>query len=195
MSSLMINFSSESFPLWCRFYPHNDYGYTCMAMEIEIISKENRTVTSVRGAPLSGKTLDDVALFAILSRPVYFFPKDVDKFFKNILNLQISHSNLTEVTQDDLKPFGCNLEMLIMTNNEIEVIAANLFEFNLNLEKIVLSNNRIKFIDFKTFSSLNLLKTLDFSNNSCIVSNQTANSRSNVIKIIKNIKINCSSSE
>lgn len=192
-----FNLLTESFPLWCRFYPQNEYGYTCIGMEIEIFSKDNRTVTSVRGAPLSGRNVSDVTYFSIFSRAIYYFPRGIENVFKNVINIQISDAQLLEVVQDDLKPFGNNLKMLWMFKNNLSTLEANLFEFNQNLESLNVSQNYFKTIDAKLFDNLPVLRLFDLSNNFCNISDglPIAFNRTDVIKVIESIKINCQASD
>jgi len=66
---------------------------------------------------------------------IQFFPKGLDKYFKNIKLIIIKSCQLKEIHQSDLKVFG-DLVAFGLYDNEIEVIEAGLFDFNLNLEQI-----------------------------------------------------------
>jgi regulator of replication initiation timing len=125
------------------------------------------------------------------------FPRDIDKFFKNLVLIGIFDSKLSEVTQADLMVFP-HLRHLYLSHNRISVIRDNLLKFNPRLEVILLYNNDIVHIDQRTFSELAQLRTLYLGRNYCHLPPSISNARSrNEVAILVAIleKGNCTKDE
>jgi len=128
--------------------------------------------------------------FIAIDKTMQFFPKGLDKFFKNIKRIYIHSCQLKEIHQSDLKGFP-NLVYFELKYNEIEVIEAGLFDFNPNLESIrFYLESKIIHIDPNVFDHLNKLSNLWFSSAPCF------GEHIDVIKeIINRVKSNCSNAE
>lgn len=164
--------------LQCDFITHSnsDYEpigsvYTCrLKNNLNIISPET-TITSINSTHTSGKSHDDVRGIydQYGGKNIQYFPKGLDKFFKNIILIDINKGRIKEIHQDDLKVFP-KLEVLDLCDNDIQVIEAGTFDFNPNL-KVIWLTSKIFFIEFNVFAKLNSLSYLYLQQNSCINKN------------------------
>lgn len=118
-----------------------------------------------------------------------FFPQGITKTFSNLLAIYMNDGFLSEIHQADLQPFS-QLRYLDLFENLLEVIEADLFKFNEHLEVIWLSNNRIEHINPTVFDHLTKLNFLYLMDNVCIQQSET--NRTHVLKLIANVKENCS---
>lgn len=126
--------------LKCRYGMNKNYGYQCTAQNFKITSKNDRSITSVVGRHFTGKTDDDVKVLHVEDNLMKYFPKDLDKFFKNLESIGIRNSELKKVTEEDLKPFGDKLEHLSLMLNRIENIPKNLLKVLPHLKTILIKN-------------------------------------------------------
>ena len=117
--------------------------YYCLVQNpVSINSREASTITSVSGSHISGKSNDDVFAVDIKRKTVNYFPKGIEKIFKNLQGISISNSGLQEITQSDLSVFP-ELVNLILTQNNIQVLEQGLFDINPKLTYINLNWNKI----------------------------------------------------
>lgn len=166
----LFNFCGKinSIEINCKYIQTPSNGYCCMVQNSQLItSKDDRKITSVVGQHLSGKSNEDVKYFMVQGKKVFYFPRGLTKFFKNIEIVQNDAAGLKEISKYDLKQFGANLKRLWLAYNELEVIESDLFEFNKNLEKISLSSNKILHVGTGAFDSLENLEELGFRDNIC----------------------------
>jgi len=158
-----------------------------------IITEESADISSVNGIQEGSKSNDDVLGFYALSRTIQFFPKGLNKFFKNIKMITISSCQLKEIHQSDLKVFP-DLVYFDLESNEIEVIEAGLFDFNPNLQLVGIQESKIIHIDPNVFDHLNKLSNFWFYSVPCV--DQTiSNSKEMVQEVLKIVTSNCSNSE
>ncbi|XP_070497791.1 leucine-rich repeat-containing protein 15-like [Chironomus tepperi] len=108
---------------------------------------------------------------------IQYFPRGIDKFFKNIKLIDINKGHIKEIHQADLKVFP-KLESLDLCANDIQVIEAGTFDFNINLKVIWLSS-KIVHIESNVFTNLSSLSYLYLRLNPCIDKN-AANSLTDV---------------
>lgn len=159
---------SESVILNCG-YVLSDHGYICNVLNAELItSRDDCEITEVRGQHEDGKTDDDVTGFIAYDKTIYFIPRGLTKFFKNIRDLTIISSNLQIITIDDLK------------------------EFRYQLKLLSLPDNQIYYIENGVLSGLEKLETLNLQLNPCTSEEELANDdRTNVFEIIRRVEENC----
>lgn len=121
-----------------------------------------------------------------------YFPKNLEKFFKNVELIIIQHLKLLEITQSDLKPFK-ELKYLSLENNNISCIERDLFKFNTELRVIKLNSNKIKYIFSAVLDHLVNLKYLWLNSNECIKANHNSyGDRDETLKLIEEVKKECS---
>lgn len=129
--------------------------------------KKGDQVTSILGVHLPTKNNDDVIAFKADAARFEYFPRGLEKIFKNLLSILINYSRLREIRQIDLKPFP-KLKHLDLFDNKLEFLEQDLFKFNRDLEVIWLSSNNIKVVDWSTFDGLKKLKSLYMGDNICV---------------------------
>lgn len=175
----------------CGFY--DDYWgkigdhYTCNVQNnLNIDTFKDSFISSVKGTHNDGRTNDDVASIDISFKNVKHFPKNLEKFFKNLQGIWISNSNLEEIHQSDLKSFP-KLIALLLNQNNIEILEEGLFDFNTELELIYLQRNKISQIHPYIFDHLPKLTDLSLIDNLCIdMSSRNRNETEEIIKKLKN---------
>lgn len=183
----------------CGYYNHSwgapiGYIYYCAPRNLySITSRSNAVVESIAGNHLSEKTNDDVQGFSTGSKITNYFPKGLEKFFKNLKMISITSGHLKEVHQSDLLVFP-DLIAAYLQINDIEVIEEGLFFYNPKLMVVDLSVNKIARIHPQVFDELVELVTLGLISNRCI-NVQSRNNRYETEKIIDEVKFRCNSNE
>lgn len=156
----------NSLILHCNFKDSSSYGYICEVSHLEITSKTDRTITGVTGQHRPARSNDDVKFLQSSGKTVNFFPKELEKFFKNLETIWLNGAKLKEISSEDLKVFT-KLKRFSIGYNEVEVIEADLFKFNGNLEWIDLESNKIKHVENGAITGLKTLKEFYFNGNPC----------------------------
>jgi len=191
--SLALFGSSQSVTFDCK-YLTLQWGtlgsiYFCYLQNVvNISSPDAATVDSITGTHLTGYNNDKVQAIQFDIGQINYFPRGLNKFFKNLRGLQISGTGLKEIHQSDLKDFP-KLINLYLFNNNLQVIEENLFQFNPNLELIYLHTNKLTYINPYVFSSLIKLNVLHLNPNTCI--NINANNPTEVQNVIKTAISQC----
>ena len=165
-------------------------SYYCKAHNIlNINSYDEAFIDSVEDVPTDFEDRSLVEGFYALNNTINYFPRQLDKFFKNLKYIGIEMSQLKEIHQSDLKPFT-KLLQLNLYENQLEVINKNLFAFNLNLKYVSFANNKISFIDSNVFDNLINLRFLFLRSNECI-NMDAENDSTEVQKVIKEAQEKC----
>ncbi|KAL7012093.1 hypothetical protein ACKWTF_014625 [Chironomus riparius] len=185
---------SASTSIECSYKTHNwsivKNAYFCsINNNLSITTRESATITSISGTHQSGKTNSDVDGFAVYSKTINYFPRGLETFFKNIKIIDISHCNLTEIHQEDLKLFPKLVE-IYLHYNPLEVLEEGLFDFNPDLEFIYIWNNKIVHIATNVFDHLSKLRYLYLQEKTCI-DKIAENSISEVKNVIQAVKSQC----
>jgi Leucine rich repeat len=165
--------------------------YTCVLLN-EISVQHGDKVTGITGQHQSGKSNADVKGFYSEGKIVNFIPQNIEKFFPNIIALTCGNGNITEVNEEDFKPF-LNLRVLGLWDNKIEVLEEHLFRGNPVLGEISFSNNKLRHISVNTFSILKPLTYLYLDHNPCISAN--AVTQATVPALINDARRQCFSIE
>ena len=191
--------SSTSSNIECT-YGYNDFHvvdfiYRCLVNNNpNILTEKSAELNKINGTHQDKKMNNDVLGFSAKYETIQFFPKGLDKFFKNLKIIEIKSCGLKEIHQSDLKVFP-DLVNFYLSYNEIEVIEEGLFDFNPNLEAVGFwEENNIIHIDPNVFDHLNKLTYFQFSFAIC-VNEDVKDSRDKVQEAIKVVKSNCSNSE
>jgi hypothetical protein len=172
------------------------YGdkYRCLVKnDIKIILPEDVYIESVIGTHNGGKTNDNDIHFHISSKSVQYFPRGMEKFFKNLKGIVIWHTQLKEIHQEDLKPYR-NLNNLYLSGNDIEIIEDGLFDYNPDIEVIIFENTKLFHISPTVFNNLTKLITLFFNGNVC-TKLLSIRDRATTSNVISGVKKSCISSE
>lgn len=152
--------------LECEFINHSsgDYipigtVYTCQVKNTLNIISPDTEITSVSTNHISGMTNDNVLGIYDQNggKNIKFFPRGLDKIFKNLILIDLNNGRIKEIHQIDLKVFP-KLEALDLFENDIQVIEAGTFDSNPNL-KVIWLTNKILHVEsnvFFQFESINL---------------------------------------
>lgn len=171
------------------------YGdkYRCLVQNtIDVVFPEEVYIDTLSGTHADGKTNDNDIHFFIDSKSIQYFPRGMEKFFKNLKGIIIWHTLLKEIHQEDLKPYP-NLNNLYLSDNDIEIIEDGLFEYNLDLEVIIFEKTKLIHIGPTVFSHLTKLTTLFFNGNKC-TNLYSVKDRALTLKVITGVRNSCVSS-
>lgn len=190
MSAILLNVVYSGYAgvsIKCGFgnyeFPDPRIGaiYSCNNAEITFSADASRNVTAITGGHQAGK--DNSYVYGIrLSNltQLTFMPRLLETWFPNMYAIQISNTNLFQLSQADLKPFPQLLFFKAYGSN-LETIDANLFAYNPLLRSISFNSNHIKNIGKDTFTNLNQLSELFLSGNDCI--NKWSDTRDGVVAL------------
>ncbi|KAG5679117.1 hypothetical protein PVAND_008709 [Polypedilum vanderplanki] len=186
----ILKFSSaDSMTIQCN-YLERAYKYSCDVVNRKNFTSDRVSIEKAEGQHLRGKNDNSVEAFGIIGAPTLkLFPSDINNVFKNLTQIAITHSSLTEITSNDLKVFP-KLRVLYLAWNKIESIKGDTFQYNPELEIISLTYNKIKKIDPKAFSGLTRLTFLNLENNVCELERKSGGNREKVLSIVKEIENN-----
>ncbi|KAL7039935.1 hypothetical protein ACKWTF_000185 [Chironomus riparius] len=156
-------------------------------------SPEKAQIDDISGTHMNGKDNNDEIYFHIRSKAVQYLPRGLEKFFKNVTGIAVWYDLLKEIHQFDFKPFK-SLECVNIFESKIEIIEENIFDYNPNLIAVSFGKANIFHIGSTVFDHLSKLTSLHLGGNTCI-NEFKENNRAGVEQIIRNIKLNCISSE
>jgi len=132
--SLALFGSSQSASFECRYLSGewSDIGtiYWCEVQNaVNITSLDAAQVDDISGTHKTGYNNDNVEGFRVYYKAqIHYFPRGLNKFFKNLKVIYISNMGLKEVHQSDLKHFP-KLQLLTLLGNKLEIIEENLLDF------------------------------------------------------------------
>lgn len=175
--------------LHCKFDDYlYDGNYKCEVENLRITAR-NEIVSEVSGTHISARrTNADVIILSIEDQTVHYLPKDLARFFPNLMYLTINKSGLKEITKNDLKDFP-KLRNIAVRANDIENLPGDLFENNLQLAHVGFPTNKIKTIGRDVFKSASSLESVNFLRNECI--SQQANNREAIEEMMKTVATQC----
>jgi Leucine-rich repeat (LRR) protein len=185
---LLLN-SAHSTTLNCKYRQDTSHDYECFVDKLEIQSIDSRNITAVTGFHVQGKSNENVNGIRLIYTNISHFPRNLEKFFKNLEYFHIWKSNLKEISADDLKPFP-KLKVLDLFANEIEKVDENLFNFTPHLEVISFAANKIQKLEKGAFDGLKMLRKLDFEKNLCYESDDESD-EDDLKKLIEEIEDKC----
>ncbi|KAL7035926.1 hypothetical protein ACKWTF_008626 [Chironomus riparius] len=135
------------------------------------------------------KSNDQVVGFHSNGKNVQYVPKNLDKYFKNIKNIDIVHGRVKGIHQSDMKPFP-KLVYCGFMDNDIEILENDLFDFNPDLQLVSFWNNKILIIRAAVFEKLPKLTWLYLDLNRYI--NMRSEGEVSLTKyIIRHVKYKC----
>ena len=168
--------------------------YRCLVEnDLTIDSPEKVQIETVSGTHMSGKSNDDEIYFHMIDKPIQYFPRGMEKFFKNLKGIALWGSQIKEIHQEDLKPYQ-KLENLFFSSSNIEIIEEGLFDFNPDMDTIIFQKSKIFHISPTVFNNLPKLTTLYLEGNKCTNKDAT-NSRTGTLEVINSVKVLCISTE
>lgn len=167
--------------------------YGCELISNLSIISPGMVISEASGDHQSSKTNNHVEAFDNhKAQTINFIPRNLSVIFPKLIAITINNGRIKEVHQDDLKEY-IKLKYLSLTNNDITILEMNLFNFNPELELLALNKNKIKQVHLTTFDNLNKLHTLYMNENECATGTEYDNSKA--LKLIEEIKQNCTSSD
>ncbi|CAH1734270.1 unnamed protein product [Chironomus riparius] len=199
LNSIFLLNSSSSIVLDCSFNSNTAYAvlgkvYQCNVQNsLSVNSRDDLVIESGNGAHASLKTNDDVISFQAYNKGAQFFPRGLDKVFKNLRSIYIYLSKIQEVKQIDLKSLP-NLIYFDIRESEIRYFEDGIFDFNPNLEVIWLTGNKIFHFDTNVFKNLNKISYLGLTSNVCM-NTEVGGNLVEVKALIDSIKVKCFDSE
>ena len=111
--------------------------YRCFVKNNLVIdSPEKVQIDAVSGTHISRKSNDGEIYFHIDGKPIQYFPRGIEKFFRNLKGIAIWGTKIKEIHQEDLKPYK-NLNCLYVRSSNIGIIEEGLFDFNPDMEAII----------------------------------------------------------
>lgn len=148
---------------------YNPYGYSCvLSSSANITTLQDVLISSITGNHFNDRTNRDVYVFTAFNQKVFYFPQGLDKFFQNIMTIEIVKCGLKEIHGSDIKVFS-NLSRLDLNGNRLEFLEGDLFNFNPQIKSIYLNGNRISQVDPKFFDSFGTRAViLNLLNNECL---------------------------
>jgi len=187
--------STQSVSFECQFTTTSGWGtlgpiYRCdVSNSVYIASPDAAHVDSISGTHLTGYNFENVEAIQVTQGQIHYFPRGLNKFFKNLKGILIASTGLKEIHQSDLKDYPKLMNLYLYSSN-LEVIEENLFEFNPNLNYIYFDSNKISHIDPKVFVNLIKLNRLYLTSNTCI--NMYAdNNPTQLQNVIRTAQIQC----
>ena len=115
-------------------------------------------------------------------------PRGLEKFFKNLIVIDIYTTGLLKVQKEDLEPFP-ELKYLSFSKCSLQAIDFDLFIYNPKLEMILLFGNKITVVN-DAFNNLPNLRFLSFKDNPCY-SGEAKDDRNAVVELVKKIHNEC----
>lgn len=172
MKTLVILFSiavSDGLIFDCYFYfgswPFAGNIYTCRP-EV-IFMGQQATLELVWGDHLDGFSDSSVKALNIENIRLNLVPKDITKFFPNLIVLRWMNADLDDIFANDLQPFP-SLVALIVHQNLLTSLDGDLLRYTQLLEYIDLSENAIENVGSDLLTSLTYLKEVNLLDNVCI---------------------------
>jgi Leucine-rich repeat (LRR) protein len=154
----------------CEFKPvdfsYIGSAYSCIVQQSLSVTSPDIEITSVRGGHMSDKNDDSVKAFIADDKYIQYIPRNLAKFFKNLLAIKINRGYLVELSPEVFAEMP-QLRYLDFDKNSIEILETDLFKFNPRLQRIWLEKNKIKGIDGQLFDGMTALDDVDLSENKC----------------------------
>ncbi|KAL7013482.1 hypothetical protein ACKWTF_015418 [Chironomus riparius] len=198
--TMMQSFQSmQSIDINCTYntsvYYYLGEIYQCeVQYDLWIASKELAVISLVNDDHKSGKSNDDVLSFHAFSKHLIYFPRGLEKIFKNLKRIGILSDFIKEISQEDLKPYP-QLVTLNLVNNDILILEEGTFAYNPDLAVVDLENNKLLHIDPGVFSTVSKLIRLFLASNTCFNQNIQHCSSTELSEFIKDAENSCKHSE
>ncbi|CAH1735243.1 unnamed protein product [Chironomus riparius] len=185
---------SKSVNIKCNFiwstYSSVDTVYTCkVTNDLRITQPDDAVIEDVSGTHLSGYDNDNVNAFHVDNKTMGYFPKDLDKFFKNLKAIYIINNKINQISHTHLKPLQ-NLVFLSLFRNQIEILEDGLFDNNPDMQVLWYESNKIIHVGKSVFNNMNNLTYLVFDSNLCINAG-AHNSHTDVQILVESLKTKC----
>lgn len=163
---------------------------TCNVKSFQIANANfrNMTINYINGDVQS----TDIMAFSSSSLEMSIFPRDLSNIFENLKVLEITDAKITVIDEDDMRPYGFNLQYLDLSSNFIILVGKDLFKHNPNLRYVDLSNNFIFYAHRNIFDHLikqNTFQYISMHGNECI--DASARNGAEMRAILRKIRGKC----
>lgn len=101
------------------------YTFTATVMNASTYS----VLQGIKGQHLTNKGNSDVKGLTIIEQDLSHFPKNLEKYFANLIFLYFGKTKLTTISAEDLKPFP-NLIRFSSYRNPVVALNKNVFQFS-----------------------------------------------------------------
>ncbi|CAG9809387.1 unnamed protein product [Chironomus riparius] len=186
--SLQIYTSHSSSYINCIYNYHFSEAlgvvYQCVVVtSLDYDSKNHEIYTDYN--PINNQVFGFVANYKYLQ----YFPKGVDRIFKNLQLIHLRKNSIKTVNYRDLSPYP-ELKEIDLAYNLIEVVDDLFFRASPKLEFLSLTRNKIFHIDARSFDGLHNLRFLHLYANPCIDMDAHSN-RNEVLNITMEARTSC----
>lgn len=161
--------------------------YLCLP-QVVLDDDDSGVLKNVIGEHLESKTNDDVGVLNIFQHNMSFLPKNIEKFFPNLVGLNWHDSSLEKISADDLKPFP-QLKYLGIRFTPLKTLDSDLFQYTPNLRYITFAGSKIHHVGADLVTNLKDLKVLDFTN--CVCIHRFAKTKEQVEKLNEDLPNEC----
>lgn len=149
--------------------------YTCKITSALIARSDYRTIISLIGTHLVGKSNRDVEAVWFSKTVVNYVPRGLHTSFPNLTGICISECGLMEITRDDFKGLE-NFKIIYFNNNQLKHLQSNLCVNMPKLTHISFNSNKLEFVSSKLLQPImsNGLDLVDFRKNKNINVSRTS---------------------
>lgn len=189
LSFLCLATSAKVIPctFMTREWPVVGTIHECFSMQVDF-KEPNEVVDNVTLTLPNGVSIDEIKVVCIHETTCHYFPKGIEKIFKNLVALQVTYSGLKSITQENLKPFT-RLRGLWLNDNNLISLEPNLFRFNPMLEIVRFDSNRLRVISIDIFDFTPKLTETHFTDNVC--TSKVGKTKAQINQIVWEIIQNC----
>lgn len=108
-------------------------------------------------------------IYAANSGTIYSpnFPKHLERFFPNLIAIQIRFGGMTTITSNDLAPWP-KLIVISLRDNKFETLDGDLFQYTPDIAWIEFHDNILRNVGANLLFNLNKLVSVNFLRNGCI---------------------------
>lgn len=166
----------------------NEYRYGCNAVVASFSNPSS--IDHINGTHISTNTNNEVQFFVIdpYRHELFTIPKNIEKFFPNLVVFRWFNGHLSAISADDFKPFQ-KLASLSLTRNNLDTLDGNLFEYSEKLQVIDFSDNPLQHVGYDLFATLGWLERANFTLCDCI--DYDALNREEVLQLNDMIPVKC----
>lgn len=131
-----IIFKTNAIPNNCNF------GEKCSGITITFKdSDDNVEVVGVHGYS------SNIERITLANQNLKFFPQQIEKFFSNLIEIDLQRNAITSVTNNHLRPHQ-KLKELYLQHNQIAVLESNIFDGMAYLRNVNFDYNNIKHVNY-----------------------------------------------
>lgn len=175
----------------CIFYESlwKNFGspYACLATLTS--SGGNFFLTQVNGDHLEQNENADVEVLGVVdSTLLRQIPRDIDKFFNNLIIMHWETKSLEFINANDLKPFP-NLKVFAVFESKLVTIDGDLFQHTPHIQLIFFTYNRIEHVGHDLLTGLDKLSEVYFESNPCI--SASAQTKESIDELNAQLPLSC----